>query len=73
VKSGEAHGLFPVRLQRVKWMKRVDSRTQRAYRMLFRSKMNVTQAIERAQTGFELAEVKDSPVYRGISERGVVI
>ena len=47
---------------------------KRAYRLLFRSEMNVTQAIERAQTELEpLPEVQEMIRFVEGSERGVVI
>jgi UDP-N-acetylglucosamine acyltransferase len=47
---------------------------KRAYRLLFRSEMNVTQAVERAQTEVEpLPEVKELLRFVEASERGVVI
>jgi UDP-N-acetylglucosamine acyltransferase len=47
---------------------------KRAYRLLFRSDLNVTQAIEQAQTELEpLPEVKELLRFVEASERGVVI
>jgi len=47
---------------------------KRAYRLLFRSDLNVTQAIERAQNEIEpLPEVRELIRFVEESERGVVI
>jgi UDP-N-acetylglucosamine acyltransferase len=47
---------------------------KRAYRLLFRSDLNITQAIERAQNELEpLAEVQELIRFVEASERGVVI
>jgi UDP-N-acetylglucosamine acyltransferase len=47
---------------------------KRAYRLLFRSDLNVTQAVERAQEEIEgLPEVRELLHFVEASERGVVI
>ena len=68
------YGLNTVGLQRSGMEEDTIRELKRAYRMLFRSEMNVTQAIERAQTELEpLAEVKELIRFVEASERGVVI
>jgi len=68
------YGLNTIGLQR----NGIDDATirelKRAYRLLFRSDLNVTQAIERAQNELEpLPEVKELIRFVEASERGVVI
>jgi UDP-N-acetylglucosamine acyltransferase len=47
---------------------------KRAYRLLFRSDLNVSQAMEQVQTELEpLAEVRELVRFVEASERGVVI
>jgi UDP-N-acetylglucosamine acyltransferase len=68
------YGLNTVGLQRSGMEEDTIRELKRAYRMLFRSEMNVTQAIERAQTELEpLDEVKELIRFVEESERGVVI
>ena len=68
------YGLNTVGLQRGGMDEETIRELKRAYRMLFRSEMNVTQAIERAQTELEpLAEGKELIRFVEASERGVVI
>lgn len=68
------YGLNTVGLQRSGMDEDTIRELKRAYRLLFRSEMNVTQAIERAQTELEpLAEVKELIRFVEASERGVVI
>lgn len=68
------YGLNTVGLQRSGMDDDTIRELKRAYRLLFRSEMNVTQAIERAQTELEpLAEVKELLRFVEASERGVVI
>jgi len=68
------YGLNTVGLQRSGMEDDTIRELKRAYRLLFRSEMNVTQAIERAQTELEpLPEVKELLRFVEASERGVVI
>src|SRR6476659_2271596 len=68
------YGLNTVGLQRSGMDDETIRELKRAYRLLFRSEMNVTQAIERAQTELEpLPEVKELIRFVEASERGVVI
>jgi UDP-N-acetylglucosamine acyltransferase len=68
------YGLNTVGLQRSGMDDETIRELKRAYRLLFRSEMNVTQAIERAQTELEpLPEVKELLQFVEASERGVVI
>jgi UDP-N-acetylglucosamine acyltransferase len=68
------YGLNTVGLQRGGMDEETIRELKRAYRLLFRSEMNVTQAVERAQTEVEpLPEVKELLRFVEASERGVVI
>jgi UDP-N-acetylglucosamine acyltransferase len=68
------YGLNTVGLQRSGMEDDTIRELKRAYRLLFRSEMNVTQAIERAQTEIEpLPEVQELIRFVEASERGVVI
>ncbi|HMF87326.1 MAG TPA: acyl-[acyl-carrier-protein]--UDP-N-acetylglucosamine O-acyltransferase, partial [Gemmatimonadaceae bacterium] len=68
------YGLNTIGLQRSGMDEETIRELKRAYRLLFRSDLNVTQAIERAQTEIEpLAEVKELIRFVEASERGVVI
>src|SRR6059058_598795 len=68
------YGLNTVGLQRSGMDDDTIRELKRAYRLLFRSEMNVTQAIERAQTELEpLSEVQELIRFVEASERGVVI
>ncbi|HST07861.1 MAG TPA: acyl-ACP--UDP-N-acetylglucosamine O-acyltransferase [Gemmatimonadaceae bacterium] len=68
------YGLNTVGLQRGGMEEDTIRELKRAYRLLFRSEMNVTQAIEHAQTELEpLPEVKELIRFVEESERGVVI
>lgn len=68
------YGLNTIGLQRSGMDEETIRELKRAYRLLFRSDLNVTQAIERAQTELEpLAEVKELIRFVEASERGVVI
>lgn len=68
------YGLNTVGLQRGGMEEDTIRELKRAYRLLFRSEMNVTQAIEHAQTELEpLPEVKELIRFVEASERGVVI
>src|SRR6266480_2814379 len=68
------YGLNTVGLQRSGLDETTIRELKRAYRLLFRSDLNVTQAIERAQNELEpLAEVKELLRFVEASERGVVI
>jgi UDP-N-acetylglucosamine acyltransferase len=68
------YGLNTIGLQRSGMDDETIRELKRAYRLLFRSDLNVTQAIERAQTEIEpLAEVKELIRFVEASERGVVI
>jgi UDP-N-acetylglucosamine acyltransferase len=68
------YGLNTIGLQRGGMDEATIRELKRAYRLLFRSDLNVTQAIERAQTELEpLAEVKELVRFVEASERGVVI
>jgi UDP-N-acetylglucosamine acyltransferase len=68
------YGLNTIGLQRSGMEEETIRELKRAYRLLFRSDLNVTQAIERAQTEIEaLPEVKELIRFVEASERGVVI
>ena len=68
------YGLNTIGLQRSGMDEETIRELKRAYRLLFRSDLNVTQAIERAQTELEpLAEVKELIRFVEASKRGVVI
>jgi len=68
------YGLNTVGLQRSGMDETTIRELKRAYRLLFRSEMNVTQAIERAQAEIEaLPEVLELIRFVEASERGVVI
>jgi UDP-N-acetylglucosamine acyltransferase len=68
------YGLNTIGLQRSGMEEGTIRELKRAYRLFFRSDLNVTQAIERAQTELEqLPEVKELVRFVEASERGVVI
>lgn len=68
------YGLNTVGLQRGGMDEDTIRELKRAYRLFFRSDLNVSQAIERAQTELELfPEVKELIRFVEASERGVVI
>lgn len=68
------YGLNTIGLQRGGMDEATIRELKRAYRLFFRSDLNVTQAIERAQTELELLpEVKELIRFVEASERGVVI
>jgi UDP-N-acetylglucosamine acyltransferase len=68
------YGLNTIGLQRSGMDDETIRELKRAYRLLFRSDLNVTQAIERAQTEIEqLPEVRELIRFVEASERGVVI
>ncbi|MDQ6689387.1 MAG: acyl-ACP--UDP-N-acetylglucosamine O-acyltransferase [Gemmatimonadota bacterium] len=68
------YGLNTIGLQRSGMDEATIRELKRAYRLFFRSDLNVTQAIERAQTELEpLPEVKELIRFVEASERGVVI
>lgn len=68
------YGLNTVGLQRSGMDESTIRELKRAYRLLFRSDLNVTQAIERAQDEIEpLTEVQELIRFVEASERGVVI
>lgn len=68
------YGLNTIGLQRSGMDEDTIRELKRTYRLLFRSDLNVTQAIERAQTELEpLPEVKELISFVEASERGVVI
>jgi UDP-N-acetylglucosamine acyltransferase len=68
------YGLNTVGLQRSGMDEATILELKRAYRLLFRSDLNVTQAIERVQNATEsLPEVKELIRFVEASERGVVI
>jgi len=68
------YGLNTVGLQRSGMEEGTVRELKRAYRLLFRSDMNVTQAIERVQSEVEsLPEVRELIRFLEESERGVVI
>jgi UDP-N-acetylglucosamine acyltransferase len=68
------YGLNTIGLQRSGMEEGTIRELKRAYRLLFRSDLNVTQAIERAQTELEaLPEVQELVRFVEASERGVVI
>jgi UDP-N-acetylglucosamine acyltransferase len=68
------YGLNTVGLQRSGMDEDTIRELKRAYRLFFRSDLNVSQAIDRAQTELELfPEVKELIRFVEASERGVVI
>lgn len=68
------YGLNTIGLQRSGMEEETIRELKRAYRLLFRSDLNVSQAIERAHTEIEpLPEVKELIRFVEASERGVVI
>ena len=68
------YGLNTIGLQRSGMDEETIRALKRAYRLLFRSDLNVTQAIERAQTEIDpLPEVRELIRFVEASERGVVI
>jgi len=68
------YGLNTVGLQRSGMDDATILELKRAYRLLFRSDLNLTQAIERAQSELEpLSEVKELIGFVEASDRGVVI
>ncbi|MFN2635814.1 MAG: acyl-ACP--UDP-N-acetylglucosamine O-acyltransferase [Gemmatimonadaceae bacterium] len=68
------YGLNTIGLQRSGMDDATIRELKRAYRLFFRSDLNVTQAIERAQTELDpLPEVKELIRFVEASERGVVI
>jgi UDP-N-acetylglucosamine acyltransferase len=68
------YGLNTVGLQRSGMDEATIRELKRAYRLLFRSDLNVTQAVERAQEEIEgLPEVRELLHFVEASERGVVI
>jgi UDP-N-acetylglucosamine acyltransferase len=68
------YGLNTVGLQRGGMDETTIRELKRAYRLLFRSDLNVTQAIERVQNELEpLPEVRELVRFVEASERGVVI
>jgi UDP-N-acetylglucosamine acyltransferase len=68
------YGLNTVGLQRNGMDEATILELKRAYRLLFRSDLNITQAIERAQSELEpLPEVQELIRFVEASERGVVI
>jgi UDP-N-acetylglucosamine acyltransferase len=68
------YGLNTIGLQRSGMDEETIRELKRAYRLLFRSDLNVTQAIERVHAEIEpLPEVKELITFVEASERGVVI
>jgi UDP-N-acetylglucosamine acyltransferase len=68
------YGLNTIGLQRNGMDEATILELKRAYRLLFRSDLNITQAIERAQNEIEqLPEVQELIQFVEASERGVVI
>jgi UDP-N-acetylglucosamine acyltransferase len=68
------YGLNTIGLQRNGMDETTILELKRAYRLLFRSDLNISQAIERAQNELEpLAEVQELIRFVEASERGVVI
>jgi UDP-N-acetylglucosamine acyltransferase len=68
------YGLNTIGLQRSGMDEETIRELKRAYRLLFRSDLNVSQAIERAQSEIEpLPEVQELIRFVEASERGVVI
>lgn len=68
------YGLNTIGLQRSGMEEATILELKRAYRLLFRSDLNITQAIERAQSELDqLPEVKELLEFVEASERGVVI
>jgi UDP-N-acetylglucosamine acyltransferase len=68
------YGLNTIGLQRNGMDEATILELKRAYRLLFRSDLNITQAIERAQSELDpLPEVQELLRFVEVSERGVVI
>jgi UDP-N-acetylglucosamine acyltransferase len=68
------YGLNTIGLQRSGMDEATILELKRAYRLLFRSDLNITQAIERAQSELDpLPEVQELLRFVEVSERGVVI
>lgn len=68
------YGLNSVGLQRSGFPEPVIRELKKAYRLLFRSELNVSQAIERARAELEpYPEVEHFLAFVGSSERGVVV
>jgi UDP-N-acetylglucosamine acyltransferase len=68
------YGLNSVGLQRAGFAENVLRELKRAYRLFFRSGLNVSQAIERANTDLEqLPEIRELIQFLEASERGVAI
>jgi UDP-N-acetylglucosamine acyltransferase len=68
------YGLNSVGLQRNGFAPDVVHELKRAYRLFFRSELNVTQAMERAQQELQLfPEVQHFLDFVGASGRGVVV
>jgi UDP-N-acetylglucosamine acyltransferase len=68
------YGLNSVGLQRNNFDPEVIRELKRAYRLFFRSELNVSQALERAQSELSMtAEVKHFLGFVDNSQRGVVI
>ena len=68
------YGLNSIGLQRNGFDEKVIRELKRAYRLFFRSDLNVSQAMERAETELEpFPEVEELISFVEASERGVVI
>jgi UDP-N-acetylglucosamine acyltransferase len=68
------YGLNTVGLQRNGFPEPVVRELKRAYRLFFRSELNVSQAMARAETELEMyPEVRDFLRFLDVSQRGVVI
>lgn len=68
------YGLNSVGLQRNDFSDEVVRELKRAYRLFFNSDLNLTQAMQQAETGLELfPEVRELMAFVEASERGVVV
>lgn len=68
------YGLNSIGLQRNGFSEEVVRELKRAYRLFFRSDLNLSQAMQQAETDLELfAEVRELMLFVEASERGVVV
>jgi UDP-N-acetylglucosamine acyltransferase len=68
------YGLNSIGLQRSGFSEEIVLELKRAYRLFFRSDLNLSQAMQRAETELEMfPEVKELIRFVEASERGVVI
>jgi UDP-N-acetylglucosamine acyltransferase len=68
----QLYGLNSVGLQRAGFADTTISELKKAYRLFFRSELNVSQAIEKAAELKQLPEVKDFVDFVTVSGRGIV-